>query len=143
MNPSYWWKCMSCACARTFAQTLGTNSIHGFLWNTLLPSDWEQELLVRKCPECREFSLRIAYEFPRQRTSVVTVYHIVGADKGNWMPMMWETTLDDESDDHLFDFKYICRKQLFGLNRPAVFSQNDLSELFTLYCARTRKPRFP
>jgi hypothetical protein len=87
--------------------------------------------------------MRITYEFPRKRKSIATVYHIVGADEGDSMPRMWETTLDGENGNPLFDFKYILKSRLFGLNRPAVFSQDDLRELFTLYCTKAGKQQFP
>jgi hypothetical protein len=143
MDGSYRWKCSDCPTRRTFAEVTGTRSIHGFLWDILLRSDWDQKLLAKNCPECGKLAMRITYKFPRKAESIATVHHIVGIDKGSWMPMMWETTLDDEIESPLFDFKYIVKGRLFGLNRPAVFSQDDLREVFTLYCTRAGKQQFP
>jgi hypothetical protein len=135
--PSYWWSCIKCGRNRTFADVCESAGIHGFIWNHLLPSDWNQKLLRKCCDKCGRNSLRITYEFPRTEKEVVFVNHIVGLDLNTWLPMMWETVFSDKPGNRLYDFKYLGRKNTWGLNKPAVFTENGLRKLFQLYRVKT------
>ncbi len=57
--------------------------------------------------------------------------------------MMWETLFSPYDGDSCFDFKYINGRSVFGLNKPAVFTQLQLRELFSLYRRVAAVKRFP
>jgi len=131
--PAYWWSCIKCGKEESFPGTCECNSIHGFIWKQLLPSQWDQQLLKKRCPRCGLKSLRITYEFPRQNKEVVYVNHIVGLDRGDWIPMMWETVFSSKTSNRLYDFKYLGQKNIWGLNKPAVFTEDTLRQVVKLY----------
>lgn len=135
--PAYWWSCMNCGRRATFADICAVAGIHGFIWNQLLASDWDQRLLRKSCDNCGRNFLRITYEFPRANKEVVFVNHIVGLNLEGWIPMMWETVFATEPRNRLYDFKYLGRKNTWGLNKPAVFTESGLRELFRLYRKKT------
>jgi hypothetical protein len=109
----------------------------------LLSSGWEQSLLVSACPHCGDASCRITYELPREDKVTLRVVHIVGCHSGDYVPMMWETCPTDSQEDRWFDFKYQRSRNPWGLNKAAVLSRQELSEIFALYCEKTGKPKFP
>jgi hypothetical protein len=131
--PAYWWSCIKCGKKETFQNACDCNGIHGFIWHQLLPSDWDQRLLRKRCAKCRANSLRITYEFPRAKKELVFVNHIVGLGLDGWIPMMWETVFSGTRSNRLYDFKYVGRKNIWGLNKPAVFTEDTLREIFELY----------
>lgn len=135
--PAYWWSCAKCGGDCDFAKACDTPDIHGFIWNKLLLSDWDQALLGQRCAKCRSNSLRITYEFPREDKEVVMVNHIVGLNQGTWLPMMWETVLTSEPKKRLYDFKYVGRRNTWGLNKPAVFTEGGLRDIFRVYREKT------
>jgi hypothetical protein len=57
--------------------------------------------------------------------------------------MMWVTKESPYSGDMNYDFKYICGRKAFGLNKAAIFSQGDLRRIFSLYCQKTGVASFP
>ena len=116
-----------------------------FVWDELVTTNWDQSRLVLVCPECGGEELRITYEFPRRDRVELTLVHAVGLgpDDGVYIPMMWETDPDWPSGHRWFDFKYVNGRQIFGLNKPAVFDQEGLRELFKLYCRVTGAATFP
>ncbi len=57
--------------------------------------------------------------------------------------MMWECYPISDASDRWFDFKYLSRRNLYGLNKPAVFGREDLQMLFALYCEKTNQTSFP
>ncbi len=144
--PGYWWECEGCSQQVGFKEVTGTSSIYGFLWGKLVPSEWDQKLLVRTCAKCQG-SMRITYDFPREEKETVRVHHVVGLVLvgGNYLPMMWEGAFKSEPDTHFYDLKYLGRGKggLRGLNRPAVLSQEDLKNLFALYCRTVGVEKFP
>ncbi len=104
--PSYWWQCTRCGYSPpSFKSVCKSRGIVHFLRDELLLAKWDQELLVRQCPSCRERSLRITYEFPRQKKETIRVLHIVGVDRGDYLPMMWETSPSPDLTKRWFDFK--------------------------------------
>jgi hypothetical protein len=60
-----------------------------------------------------------------------------------YLPMMWEAYPVHAPEDRWFDFKYLNGRNLWGLNKPAVFGREDLRELFELYVQKTGTERFP
>jgi hypothetical protein len=143
----YWWECENEKCGATseFQEICETKSIYGFIWDVLLPSDWDQTLLLRKCPQCNETSARIAYKFPRLEELLFRVVHIVGFldAKDNYLPMMWAAYCVGDRNTLNYDFKYLIKGSLRGLSSPAIFAQGDLRNLFALYCNKTGMTSFP
>jgi hypothetical protein len=146
--PGYWWECLSCKLKKDIRIT-------HFIWDVLLPSDWEQSHLSKQCNNCGENNLRITYKFPPYEI-FLSVKHIVGLGpfSEEYVPMMWETqpygdwkTIPyGKEGDIWFDFKYLKRgkrRNNFGLRRPAVFNQGDLKDLIELYKRRTGISEFP
>ena len=80
----YWWQCESesCKAKASFPNTVGAQ-IAAFIWDTL-SRDWNQDLLLRECPRCKERRLRIAYDFP-QHGFVFMVKHIVGVQDDGYL----------------------------------------------------------
>jgi len=141
--PGYWWECEKCGAKSDFPTTTGDSSMSSFVWDKLVPADWDQSLLVSPCGQCSDGSRRITYEFPREDKVTLRVVHIVGRQSDDYVPMMWETYPTDEPSDPWFDFKYQSRRNPWGLNKAAVFSREDLHELFARYRQKTGAPAFP
>jgi len=141
----YWWQCEKCKAKFEFDQIGGANSIAGFIRDVLLPSDWDQSLLLQRCPTCGENSARITYDFPRKKNPLVfRVVNIVGLDfPGTYLPMMWGSYEVTDPATVKYDFKYIEGRNPQGLTKPAIFTKDDLAELFALYCKKTSKKSFP
>jgi hypothetical protein len=140
----YWWQCESCGANSDFGEACDCKGIAHFIWDVLLPSSWDQSKLLLKCKKCNKQSLRITYKFPRKDEVVLKVIHIVGLDPNNgYIPMIWETYPEGDENERWFDFKYINGRNIYGLNKPAVFSRDDLKQLFTLYREKTNLTEFP
>lgn len=141
---AYWWECEKCGKKYDFNTACKSPGIAHYIRDALVLSKWDQALLLIECPNCHQKSLRIFYEFPRKEKELLKVIHIVGLgeQKNSYIPMMWETS-PFPFNDIWFDFKYINNRNIWGLNKPAIFCQNDLRELFELYCKRTGKKSFP
>ncbi len=79
--------------------------------------------------------MRISYIFPRDDKIELQVKHIVGISPSNdvYVPMMWETIPNGSLNETWFDFKYINNRSIWGLNKPAVFTNQDLKKIFNLY----------
>lgn len=143
--PGYWWQCEECGNIEDFPSACGTSSICGFLRDLLIPSRFDQALLVRDCPICLQYSLRITFDFPRNDKITLHVRHIVGqspSEDGAYVPMMWETYPAGSPDDSWFHFNYINDRQVFGLNKAGVFEEHNLKAIFELYRARTGQALF-
>lgn len=141
----YWWECETCSSEHGFDQITGTRSISSFVWDKLLPSDWDQALLTFACPKCREGVLRITYDFPRQEERLfMRVLHIVGLKFDDYVPMMWEMYIKgSEPRKERVDFKYQRSRNPWGLNKAALLSRSDLHQLFSVYRSKTGHPSFP
>ena len=78
--------------------------------------------------------MRITYQFPRSADSdLVHVISLIGLDRGEYVPMMWETCFASAAETTYFDFKYTYQNHNWGLNKPAILTKQDLSEMFSLY----------
>lgn len=143
--PGYWWQCEKCGVESNFPEVCKSRGITHYIWDVLLPSSWDQTKLVQDCKNCGSSSLRITYQFPKKNEKVlIRVKHIVGMEADeNYIPMMWETYQVGYENNSLFDFKYIVGRNIYGLNKPAVFSREDLKKLFALYCEKTGCLEFP
>lgn len=143
--PGYWWECVKCGNKVEFPEACRSRGIAHYIWDVLLPSSWDQTKLLAHCEKCQSDSLRITYEFPRKEKEILHVAHIVGIGPffEEYIPMMWETFNHNDFQDRLFDFKYINRRSIYGLNKPAVFSTEGLRELFDLYRKKTGIESFP
>lgn len=144
--PSYWWQCEQCGCTETFKNLVQCSSLPAFLWDNLVPSGWDQSLLVRPCSRSGcSFHFRITYDFPRSNKETPMVVRIVGLNKppDTYLAMLWETYFLSDPSTRLFDFKYVNGRSPFGLNKPAVFTQQDLTTLFALYGRKAGIPAFP
>jgi len=140
----YWWQCEACGYQSKFEEAVGSKNIARYIWDELIPSAWDPKKLSVPCPKCNKGKMRITYEFPRKNNpEIFQVIHIIGLVKENeYVPMMWEIKPLGE-DTSCFDFKYIIGPNPFGLNKPAIFTQEELRELFNLYKKITRSRRFP
>jgi hypothetical protein len=132
---AYWWACEKCDAIENFIDVCGYKGIAHYIWDILLASSWDQDKLLLACKACGQRSLRIAYDFPGGDKISLRVVHIVGLGpiKGEYVPMMWETYPISEINERWFDFKYVKGRSVWGLNKPAVFSPDKLSEIFALY----------
>ena len=141
----YWWQCEICGTVFSFPEVSDTKGIAHFIWDVLIPSEWDQQKLSRDCKNCNSNSLRITYEFPRKNKVILKVIHIFGRSPttDKYIPMMWETHSSENESVSWFDFKYINGRNVYGLNKPAVFSRDGLRHLFEAYCQKTGAPSFP
>jgi hypothetical protein len=140
--PGYWWSCTTCDREFTFEKVTDSKSICQFIWDRLLPADWNQKFLTVKCPECETRTVKLAYDFPRRKRKVMRVNHIVGLNYGggDYLQMMWEAVDVLEPKKALYDFKYLIRgRGPWGLNKPAVFTKGDLAEILELYRKKVRR----
>ncbi|HOX41278.1 MAG TPA: hypothetical protein PK263_03725 [bacterium] len=136
--PSYWWECEKCQDIKQFQEVTESKGITHFIWDVLLPSNWDQGLLIRKCELCSSY-LRIAYVFPRKDALHILVKHIIGLGPyfDEYIPMLWETFPDRNFQETMIDFKYINGRNIWGLNKPAVFSKNEMKEVLKKYKEKT------
>lgn len=144
--PAYWWKCQSCGEISEFSIATKSKGITHYIWDVLIPSKWDQSHLLLSCSSCHSKSLRITYEFPRKERVELTLIHAVGLGPIDdiYVPMMWETAPDlSEDNEHWIDFKYINGRNVFGLNKAAVFTRANIKELFEMYRVVTNQPNFP
>jgi hypothetical protein len=142
---SYWWECSNCGTQYDFQTICQSRGITHYIWDVLIPSGWDQDHLVKNCTKCDKNILRITYIFPRAEKTHLQVKHIVGLGPFDdvYVPMMWETIPDGNNDETWIDFKYINGRNIWGLNKPAVFSKEDMRNLFQLYRERTGDHNFP
>ncbi len=76
--PGYWWECEGCQKTFDFGAVGGHRGVPHFIRDALIPSGWDQSLLLQECPRCHESLLSITYEFPRADKETLRVLHIVG-----------------------------------------------------------------
>lgn len=135
----WWWQCEQCGKKTEFRDVNPSGGIVTFLWEELLSSNWNQDLLLQKCSECRKDSMRITYEFPNRRDPVtVQVLHIIGLPPSeDVLTMMWETFPIKYPEYRWFDFKYLNGRKVRGLTAPAVLLKTDLRALFDFYKEKT------
>jgi len=141
--PGYWWECERCGEKSDFLTTVGVAGISAFIWDKLLPAEWDQSLLVVPCPRCRRASRRITYEFPRKEKDTLRVVHIIGRQVDDFVQMLWETYPANRRKERWFHFNYQIGRNPWGLNKAAVFSRRELLELFKLYREKTGASEFP
>jgi len=142
--PSYWWKCARCNETFEFSEVTNSMGIVHFIWDELLPSNWEQTKLKSTCGKCQSGTLSITYNFPGKNPKELTIIHAVGIGPfDKYLPMMWETKSDTDPNDTCFDFKYVVGRNIFGLNKPAVFTRSELKEVFNEYKRVTGENQFP
>lgn len=142
--PSYWWECSECGTSVEFPQASESKGITHYIWDVLIPSEWDQSKLIKRCDKCSKDTLRITYIFPRKERTHVQVKHIIGLGPfDGYVPMMWETIPDGNQAETWIDFKYINGRNIWGLNKPAVFSKGDMRELFRQYRKCTGDTSFP
>jgi hypothetical protein len=142
---SYWWQCASCSYKPDDFKTIsGSSGIAHYIRDVLIPSDWDQKKLVLDCPKCQTKTLYIHYYFDRKNDpDILRVTHIVGLGNNEYLPMMWETLFKPYDGEAYFDFKYMNGRNAWCLNKAAVFSRNDLSKIFKLYCEKININHFP
>lgn len=131
---SYWWECSNCGRQYDFLSACQSQGITHFIWDVLIPSGWTQDHLLKQCDECSQKTVRITYIFPRTDKTHIQVKHIVGLGPFDiYVPMMWETIPDGNIEVTWIDFKYINGRNIWGLNKPAVLSKEDIRTLFQVY----------
>src|SRR5437867_2149365 len=124
---SYWWECSHCSAEYDFPTTCQSKGITHYIWDVLIPSAWNQDHLLKQCGTCNQNSLRITYIFPRADKTHIQVKHMVGLGPfGEYVPMMWETIPDGDDQETWLDFKYINGRNIWGLNKPAVFNKENI-----------------
>lgn len=142
--PSYWRECGECKTKYEFPEVTESKGVTHYIQDVLVPPDWDQSLLLKQCPACGKNELRIAYFFPREDQAHLLVKHIVGLGPfGEYVPMMWETIPDRSAKDTWIDFKYINGRNIWGLNKPAVFSKADMNAVFAKYRNKVGDETFP
>ena len=141
---SYWWECSNCGKQYDFPTACQSQGITHYIWDVLIQSAWDQDHLLKQCDECSQNAVRITYIFPRADKTHIQVKHIVGLGPFDiYVPMMWETIPDGDLEETWIDFKYINGRNIWGLNKPAVMSREDIRKLFQLYIERTGDNDFP
>jgi len=135
----YWLQCDCGYDCAEYSQVTGCTSAAAYIWDRVRVN-WDQALLLMRCPECKQLALRITYAFPRKDREVVQIIHIVGLClDGNYTPMMWESRPLSRPRLQWFHFNYLGGRNPFTLNRAAVLSTDQLRQLFALYKNRTGK----
>lgn len=139
LRKGYWWQC-----ERDASHATDFPGIVNFLVE-LAHHNWDQTLLTKPCHHCGS-ALRVTYAFPRKDRGEFSVVHIVGLKYDTYIPMMWETR-EVGASESLFDFKYVGKSggawNNWGLNKPAVFNQAELADLFALYGRIVGVEQFP
>jgi hypothetical protein len=143
--PAYWWECRGCGTKVEFPEACGSKGITHYIWDALIPSNWDQSKLVRKCANCSQDTLRITYIFPRKNQTHIQVKHMIGLGPfdDEYVPMIWETIPDGAEHETWIDFKYVNGRNIWGLNKPAVFNKDNMRELFKQYRICTGDTAFP
>jgi hypothetical protein len=142
--PAYWWECSECGTKVEFPEASKSKGITHFIWDVLIPTNWDRSKLLKKCTKCNQDTLRITYIFPRKDQTHVQVKHIIGLGPfDEYVPMMWETIPDGNQKKTWIDFKYINGQNVWGLNKPAVFSKEDMRTLLKQYHECTGDKSFP
>lgn len=141
---SYWWECSNCSTIYDFPTICESLGITHYIWDILLPSGWNQRHLTKKCLKCGRDSLRITYIFPRTDKTHLQVKHLIGLQPlGDYLPMLWETIPNGNITGTWIDFKYVNGRNIWGLNKPAVFTREKIRNLFDLYREITGDSDFP
>ena len=150
----YWWQCENERC-KSYRKRLEfqdvfrdedipVNNVCQFIRKRLLPSGWDQNLLARPCAQCHENSLRISYEYERQKDpEKLTLIHIVGVGDDYWLRMMWESIAQGNESEPWFSFNYLYGNRCFGLNKAAALYREDLKNLLALYAKKLELSEFP
>ena len=132
--PSYWWQCLNCNKFFNFQEVTNSKGISHFIWDELYLSDWDQNILIKNCPSCKNHQLKISYEFPRKDKIILYVNNIVGITKdNNFMQLLWATSPIEDLNDVWYDFKYLNGKSIFGLTKPVVFDKEELKNIMELF----------
>lgn len=135
--PAYWWECEKCKKKRHFSDVTDAKSITHFIWNILMPSDWNQELLVEKCASCSD-QMRIAYICPRNGQNHLMIKYIIGlAAADQYISMLWETIPDGDGNETLLDFKCLNGRNVFGLSRSAILTRQNMVDIIKKYSEKT------
>jgi len=127
----YWWQCNECSSQYDFTEVTNSKSTAAFIWDELLPAGWDQSLLTQSCPECSQQTLRITYAFPRANREVIQAIHVVGLtpyEGDTYVPMIWETSAAGKEKNWI-DFKYINKRNNWGLNKTPVFTRDSFREV--------------
>lgn len=142
--PGYWWQCTECSTTCSLKSISKKRGIPTFVRDVMVPSRWDQNNLIAICSKCELNAMRISYKFPRQKDpELVHVISMVGLKKGEYIPMMWETYIFPKETETYFDFKYTYKNQNWGLNTPAILTQQDLKAIFRLYMSVKGVSKFP
>ncbi len=136
----YIWQCSHCKRRATFPEMQAQRGIVTFIWRTLLPSNWDHNLLLRDCLMCRRREMRITFEFPRQQNpELLQIKQIVGIppNGGDYLPMMWESSPFNHLDQSWFSFNYVRlvdgKMNSWGLNKAAVFDRDEFRHIVQIY----------
>jgi len=138
----YWWECLSCGDRPAWLTVCDSRSIAAFIWDELLPSGWDQSLLLRRC-KCKRRSLRITYRLRRSDPERISIRRIVGlGPKGDYLPMLWETFRHSNPLAAWIDFKYQRGRSPWGLSKRLVLEKAQLVRLLRAYdrVSARRKP---
>jgi len=124
---------MSCGRKPPWLTVCESRSIAAFIWDELVPSGWDQSLLLRRC-ECRRRSLRITYRSKRGDPERISIRHIVGTGPdGDYLPMLWESFRHATPRSRWIDFKYQKGRSPWGLNKRLVLKKAGLTRLLRAY----------
>lgn len=141
----YWWECVRCGDTANFNQVTRSQSMAAFIRDELLPSGYRQELLRRRCPNCKRRSMHVAYAFPRKTRPVIlilrTLVGITPVEGDDYLPMMWESSPGPRSRERWIHFNYIRGRNPFGLNKAAVFGRDSLVEVMTRFQTAEHRSR--
>jgi hypothetical protein len=139
----YWWQCTACGERPAWLTVCKSRSIAAFIWDELLPSGWDQSLLVRRC-DCGRHALRITYRFQRSDPERISIRHIVGLKpEGDHLPMLWDTFRHSAPLRHWIDLKYQRGRSPWGLSRRLVLEKTQLARLLQAYERATGAPIAP
>ena len=131
--PPYWWECTECGKQQLdFKATCGSRGIVHFLWDQMLPAQWDQSLLVKQCSSCMKQGVRITYLFDREeKPETVRTVHIVGIQpSSDRLVMMWETSSKSDLSQRWFDFKYVKGRKHLGHEQGGSDEEGRSAEAF-------------
>jgi hypothetical protein len=148
--PGYWWECESNGSHRFDISHFHKNKMNGYTGMASFIKDvmafqWNRNELLQHCDKCKRNTMRITYKYSCKSNTndKYRVITIVGLNSNTtYIPMMWETcSVIDEYT--YYDFKYIIGRSVYGLNKPAIFTRQQLNEIIKLYGVITGQKAFP
>lgn len=136
----YGWQCTSCGERPAWLSVCESKSIAAFIWDELMPSRWNQELLRKTCT-CGRRTLFLTYRLQRGDPERVSIKHIVGLPLADdYLPMVWETFRHATPRTTWVDFRYQRARNPWGLSKHLVLKRPQLARMLRAFEKATGRP---